>query len=222
MAPFLPAIKQGIKNERNQLMIRVLLVYFKLQRILMHVHIIPHFLSILMLHIRRRRWLRRSQAGMSTNRGPPTSLVGVIRVILNRETSHHVVWVSGGIKGRRTVVIVGNWRRWWWGMRRIRVMGMRRVRVASWVGGGRRRRRRRRRKGRRVWRVIERWRRRWWRGMEVILVSPSVGCATPWDAHVWGEGKWKKMKSWKNGEMIFIFSCRLDLDLDVRKLVVQN
>lgn len=104
-------------------MIRVLLIDLESQRILMHIHIIPDLLSILMFNIGRRLlgWRCRH---WRPNWRPVIAVISVVRLVIG--SSHHGVGIIAGIVGTRAVV--GG---------RVDWRGMRRIKVVGWVWGWR-------------------------------------------------------------------------------------
>lgn len=107
-------------------MIRVKLIDLEAQGILVHIHIIPDLLGLLVVHIRRRRLLHRLQRRRPDSSPPPIVLIGSI--IRNKigPRWNRVSWVIG-----YTVVVgvgVVNWRGRGW-VRRIRDGRGRRIRI---------------------------------------------------------------------------------------------
>lgn len=70
----IPPINHGVENERHQMMVRVVLIDLKPQRTLVHIHVIPDLLGLLVVYIRRRRRLR-DRDGRRPNSGPPAVVV---------------------------------------------------------------------------------------------------------------------------------------------------
>lgn len=95
----IPPINQGVENERHQIMVRVELIDLEPQRTLVHVHVIPDLLGLLVVHIRRRRqWRRlRDRDGRRPNPGPPA--VVVIGCVIGDQIG--AARIVGGIVNRR-------------------------------------------------------------------------------------------------------------------------
>lgn len=118
-----PPIIHGVENERDQVVIWVLLIDQHPQGVLMHIHIILHLLRALMLNVTRRV---NGRAQRRPCREPPISLIGMIRVV--GESSGVGVGVIAGIVPARVVVGV-SWRR---RVRRIRMVRWRIREIIMW------------------------------------------------------------------------------------------